>query len=441
MAESKWPAVGQQALSIAAHASIIRNDIEMLRNHMAQGETSVPSNTFTELSASVLTLLDKVPNLPTLKDIVDTINRIDENTKVILKKVSQTHPASENPSSSTTQKATAIQDIPEPEPEPEPEEPSLEEEARSLGMAETFIERISQLPEKTVRHILDAQRKHMGSTGPANTVAASRSIGKIQSTRGVKISAGTSSKLLLQSVDSKDEFVHEKIYTPLDRGRREIRVVRIAPGVDPSFDISCELAVVSLDSSPSYTALSYTWGNPKDTLPITLNGHRFDVTRNLKRALQRLRTIDTNTTYWIDAICINQVDMDERMHQVQLMRYIFESPKEVVVYLGEPAATRQTLAKQNKEEGDWDSTLFTWTGDQSDIARIQSILQYAQAYADTYPDLPDHRTSNTLMLAMCFIRMLAGDVHLRDIPILGNINMLNLCMMAFRNLTAQPWVS
>ncbi|KAF2472960.1 HET-domain-containing protein, partial [Lindgomyces ingoldianus] len=123
-------------------------------------------------------------------------------------------------------------------------------------------------------------------------------------------------------------------YSPLNKDTNEIRVVKISPQVDPKFNVSCEFTIVSLDAKPVYRALSYTWGDPKDTLPITLNGHRFEVTRNLKRALQRLRTLGTEVSIWIDAICINQVDMDERMHQVQLMRVIYQNPEEVIVYLG-----------------------------------------------------------------------------------------------------------
>lgn len=196
---------------------------------------------------------------------------------------------------------------------------------------------------------------------------------------------------------------------------------------------------MSLDDKLSYKALSYTWGAANDTLPITLNGHRFEVTRNLKRALQRLRAFDAEMPIWIDAICINQVDIIERMHQVQLMRYIFESPVEVIVYLGEPQTHQQTMAQQLQDEM-WDRTLFDWAATPSDVRRVNTILKYGQAYADTYPDLPDERTPNPLMLAMCFMRLLAGDVHLRDISLLTNINIQRACLDAFQSIAMQPWV-
>lgn len=36
----------------------------------------------------------------------------------------------------------------------------------------------------------------------------------------------------------------------------------------------------------------------------------------------------------MDAICINQSDIEERNHQVKLMAYIFSRAKEVLVWLG-----------------------------------------------------------------------------------------------------------
>lgn len=40
---------------------------------------------------------------------------------------------------------------------------------------------------------------------------------------------------------------------------------------------------------------------------------------------------------WIDAICINQMDLNERAQQVQLMAEIYRKASLVVVWLGEDA--------------------------------------------------------------------------------------------------------
>jgi hypothetical protein len=39
--------------------------------------------------------------------------------------------------------------------------------------------------------------------------------------------------------------------------------------------------------------------------------------------------------FWVDAICINQADLDERAQQVKQMRDIYQSAEEVIIDLGE----------------------------------------------------------------------------------------------------------
>jgi hypothetical protein len=203
--------------------------------------------------------------------------------------------------------------------------------------------------------------------------------------------------------------IRESVYAPLDPARREIRLIKLHPDPDPHYDIQCEVFVVSLGTRPVYKALSYTWGDPGDTVPISLNGQRYAVTQNLKKALQRLRTLDTETPIWIDAICINQADTTERMQQVELMRVIFESTSEVFVWLGE--------AGRAPGDDSWDDSCFSWHGDETDVERINTILAFAEAYSDAYPQRPDKRSANRLILGFCLMRLLAGDVHLGDIPL------------------------
>ena len=60
------------------------------------------------------------------------------------------------------------------------------------------------------------------------------------------------------------------------------------------------------------------------------------VTRNLEQALRRLRPRgDTSRILWIDAISINQDDIEERSTQVQSMRDIFQLADRVLIWIGE----------------------------------------------------------------------------------------------------------
>ena len=59
-----------------------------------------------------------------------------------------------------------------------------------------------------------------------------------------------------------------------------------------------------------------------------------NIRQNLWLALVNLRDPQQERVLWIDAICINQMDLEERNHQVKLMAYIFARAQEVLVWLG-----------------------------------------------------------------------------------------------------------
>ncbi|KAF8533048.1 heterokaryon incompatibility protein-domain-containing protein [Trichophaea hybrida] len=122
-------------------------------------------------------------------------------------------------------------------------------------------------------------------------------------------------------------------YTALSTERDEIRLVILRQG-NFSDSVQCDIKTASLSDVPQYTALSYTWGDPTKTAPISLEGHIFKATINLKDALLHLRYPSEDRTFWIDAICINQGDLDERSKQVLRMRDIYHKASSVVVWLG-----------------------------------------------------------------------------------------------------------
>ncbi|RGP72899.1 hypothetical protein FLONG3_6537 [Fusarium longipes] len=91
-----------------------------------------------------------------------------------------------------------------------------------------------------------------------------------------------------------------------------------------------------------YIALSYVWGHPKradeeDRYFVTIDGSPFQVTPNLYHALEQLRKshrVRQGFKLWIDAICIDQADADERGHQVARMGDIYRSAWQVAIWLG-----------------------------------------------------------------------------------------------------------
>ena len=121
------------------------------------------------------------------------------------------------------------------------------------------------------------------------------------------------------------------------RGTSEIRLLELHHGL-PFEPIQCTMKHVSLDDYPrKYYALSYTWGSTEDRRYIACNGKRLSVTANLYSALYKFRSIDENVYFWVDAICINQLDRPERESQVHMMRRIYQQAELVVVDLGNAA--------------------------------------------------------------------------------------------------------
>jgi hypothetical protein len=62
-----------------------------------------------------------------------------------------------------------------------------------------------------------------------------------------------------------------------------------------------------------------------------LNFETLEVTTNLELALRYLRRENRARTLWIDALCINQKDEDEKTIQIQRMQWIYANASPIVV--------------------------------------------------------------------------------------------------------------
>jgi hypothetical protein len=125
------------------------------------------------------------------------------------------------------------------------------------------------------------------------------------------------------------------VYKSLSAESGSFRLVSVLPNDNRDALIECKLYEASLAANLTFVALSYVWGSvDRDPEPISLNGHPFLVTQNLKNLLRRLRQeYDVPSLIWVDAICINQDDAEERSYQVRQMRSIYESARFVLVCL------------------------------------------------------------------------------------------------------------
>lgn len=150
----------------------------------------------------------------------------------------------------------------------------------------------------------------------------------------------------------------------LDRERPTVRLLKISKLQDGTID--CRFLSSRLDDAPRYVALSYTWGPPSPVREIILEGRKFFIRENLWQALSSplrrpkqglgememysnsdlvtaYRDLHSNkesrrgkseALYWIDALCIDQQDLQERNHQITLMGKIYSSAIEVLIWLG-----------------------------------------------------------------------------------------------------------
>ncbi|KAL6823513.1 heterokaryon incompatibility domain-containing protein [Trichoderma camerunense] len=138
------------------------------------------------------------------------------------------------------------------------------------------------------------------------------------------------------------------------RGRRldgdSLRLIEIHPAAHQGDPLVCTLTEVTLGNKPNFEALSYTWGTDKATYAITLNGQPFQVGENLLGALIFLRgramSNKARQLFWIDAICINQSNLEERSNQVRIMNHIYSRASTVVVWLGSKYAEYQKDMKR-----------------------------------------------------------------------------------------------
>jgi hypothetical protein len=99
-----------------------------------------------------------------------------------------------------------------------------------------------------------------------------------------------------------------------------IRLVRLR--ADQS--LSLELSSHHLEPCPEYTALSYMWGDPDKTRKIIINGVEVAVTENLWLFLAEAKRQNDRRSFWIDALSINQDDVDEKTSQVRMMGEIYK---------------------------------------------------------------------------------------------------------------------
>ena len=138
---------------------------------------------------------------------------------------------------------------------------------------------------------------------------------------------------------------------PLDSNRRNIRLLSVTDEGTQDDLLQCSLVVRPLDNGEEYCAHSYVWGDVGQTVLISVNGLPMMVTENLLEVLNEIPRINdvkgvrTVQYHWIDAICIDQLNVAEKNVQVGRMGEIYKNAVRVVAHLG-PATHDSALAME-----------------------------------------------------------------------------------------------
>ena len=139
-----------------------------------------------------------------------------------------------------------------------------------------------------------------------------------------------------ESASASSGKTQEFTYSQLD-SERHFRLLHLTFEIKkPCWD----LVTKSLDDCPIYNAISYSWGSTTVESRMSFkNGQEFPLSGTLKAIICAMeeRVVRLNLYdlwIWIDAICINQADDEEKSRQVQMMRDIYSGAALTLVWLG-----------------------------------------------------------------------------------------------------------
>jgi hypothetical protein len=205
-------------------------------------------------------------------------------------------------------------------------------------------------------------------------------------------------------------------YHPLDAEHQEIRLLTLQPAGAWDEPIRCTTSVVSLLDEPQYDALSYVWGDWENSQQIHVDEQAVKVTRNLYKALRRIRNHHSEPVrLWVDAVCINQGDEQERGSQVSLMGKLYSSCQKTLMWLGEWDETVSVMEQRSVK----------MTGDAADF-ESEHWKEYMASFGLTGDDLPlllagKVRTPawdaiDWFLHVAWFFRLLAEGHHITTLP-------------------------
>jgi hypothetical protein len=183
-------------------------------------------------------------------------------------------------------------------------------------------------------------------------------------------------------------------YTPLDPQQSQIRLLHVHPSKWMDADITCHLSVESLDNPDLvYETLSYVWGKSYHNHFLRVGNVSVPVTNNLWHAMKQFRYNDIERIIWVDAVCINQSDIQERSDQVSKMGKIYSRCASVEIWLGDP---RKDVDLAFKFIAEW-ATGVTAEGKPASFTQYISLYPKEGQSLDDFDENTEHmRTARAM---------------------------------------------
>ena len=123
----------------------------------------------------------------------------------------------------------------------------------------------------------------------------------------------------------------------------QIRLLTIRPRIDGDTKLRCSIKHFPLGMAPEYSAISYTWQPLLPLQSIETNGGHLSIGYNIWLFLMKLSTGCLPGYVWIDSICINQADIEEKNSQVSFMGDIYRRASKVLIWLGPESYRKDAL--------------------------------------------------------------------------------------------------
>jgi hypothetical protein len=121
-------------------------------------------------------------------------------------------------------------------------------------------------------------------------------------------------------------------YQRIQQQNSEIRLLRLHQKHSTD-QIYCDLLSIPLQNAEPFEAISYRWsGRPQ--YPIVVDGRPYLVLPAVHDILRHVQLPGSERLLWIDSICINQGDDEEKSWQISMMRDIYSRAHRVVGWLG-----------------------------------------------------------------------------------------------------------